>query len=159
MSVGESLPAAYFDALYARQNDPWCFATSPYEQAKYAATLQALATERFDSALEVGCSIGVLTRLLAGRCARVLAVDVAEAALAQARRHCSDLDHVAFERLQVPAEWPRQTFDLIVFSEVLYYLSPDDVSRTARRSRDSLNVHGYCPAGALCSADGLSMQR
>ena len=62
MSVGGSLSAAYFDALYAGKDDPWGFATSPYEQAKYAATLEALATTRFASAFEVGCSIGVLTR-------------------------------------------------------------------------------------------------
>jgi predicted TPR repeat methyltransferase len=160
MSTGGSLPAAYFDALYARENDPWCFATSPYEQAKYAATLQALAAARFANAFEVGCSIGVLTRLLANRCTRLLAVDVAEAALAQARRRCADLDHVALERLQVPDEWPQQTFDLIVFSEVLYYLSPDDVSRTALRSRDSLRPHGtvvlvhyILPTDYPCSGD------
>ena len=47
MSTGGSLSAAYFDGLYAKKNDPWRFATSPYEQAKYAATLQALATARF----------------------------------------------------------------------------------------------------------------
>ena len=61
MSTGESLPAAYFDALYAKENDPWCFATSPYEKAKDVATLQALPVARFTNAFEIGCSIGVLT--------------------------------------------------------------------------------------------------
>ena len=163
MSTGGSLPAAYFDALYAKQGDPWGFATSPYEQSKYAATLQALSGARFANAFEVGCSIGVLTRLLASCCSRLLAVDVAEAALAQARLRCADLNNVVFDRLQVPDEWPQQSFDLLVFSEVLYYLSPDDVSRTARRSRDSLGtqgtvllVHYVLPTDYPCSGDTAS---
>jgi SAM-dependent methyltransferase len=160
MTTGRSLPADYFEALYARENDPWRFASSSYEQAKYAATVEALAGARFPNAFEVGCSIGVLTRLLAKRCDRLLAVDVADAALAQARQRCADLNHVAFDRLQVPEEWPQQTFDLIVFSEVLYYLSPDDVARAARRSRNSLRPHGtillvhyILPTDYPCSGD------
>lgn len=155
-----SLPPAYFDAMYARKNDPWDFATSPYERAKYAATLGALANARFASAFEVGCSIGVLTRLLANQCDRLLAVDVAEAALAQARRRCADLGHVAFERLQVPDQWPQQSYDLIVLSEVLYYMSREDVLHTAQRSRASLSPHGtvllvhyILPTDYPCSGD------
>ena len=160
MSTGGSLPAAYFDALYAKEKDPWRFAASPYEKAKYAATLQALPAARFTNAFEIGCSIGVLTRLLAHRCDRLLAVDVAAGALAQARRRCADLSHDAFEQLQVPDQWPEQSFDLIVLSEVLYYLSPNDVSRTAQRSRDSLRRHGtvvlvhyVLPTDYPCSGD------
>jgi hypothetical protein len=40
--------------------------------------------------------------------------------------------------MQVPNEWPDQSFDLIVLSEVLYFLSPEDIDRCARRTRDSL---------------------
>jgi chemotaxis methyl-accepting protein methylase len=34
--------------------------------------------------------------------------------------------------MQVPDEWPEGQFDLIVLSEVLYFLSPDDVARCVR---------------------------
>jgi len=66
--VSASLPPGYFDALYAASPDPWAFETSAYERAKYAATLDALPARRYRRALEVGCSIGVLTRQLADRC-------------------------------------------------------------------------------------------
>ena len=72
-----TLKPEYFDALYAADPDPWNFAASPYEQAKYALTLNAMPKPRYRSALEVGCSIGVLTRLLASRCDAVLAIDAA----------------------------------------------------------------------------------
>jgi predicted TPR repeat methyltransferase len=163
MNTGGSLSAAYFDALYAKKNDPWRFATSPYEQAKYGATLQALATARFANAFEVGCSIGVLTRMLAPRCSSLLAVDVAEAALTQARRRCADLDNVQFERRQIPRDWPQRSFDLILLSEVLYYLSPADVAHTARLAHGSLRPHGaillvhyVLPTDYPCSGDAAS---
>ena len=106
MTEAASLPPAYFDALYARDDDPWRFATSAYESEKYAATLDALPATRFANAFEVGCSIGVLTRLLATRCDALLAADVAEAALSQARARCADCAHVMVRHMRVPAEWP-----------------------------------------------------
>ena len=69
----QTLKPEYFDALYTADPDPWNFAASPYEQAKYALTLNAMPKPRYRSALEVGCSIGVLTRLLASRCDTVVA--------------------------------------------------------------------------------------
>ncbi len=142
MSAQTSVPPDYFDALYAQDADPWRFASSDYERAKYAATLAALPTARCDAAFEVGCSIGVLTRQLAERCGTLLAVDVAEAALTQARRHCAGLDHVVVQRMRIPEEWPDRRFDLILLSEVLYYLSPIDLVRTAARARASLATGG-----------------
>ncbi len=70
-----SLPANYFEALYARERDPWRFETSGYERAKYDATLNALPKTCYRSGLEIGCSIGVLTERLAKRCERLIATD------------------------------------------------------------------------------------
>jgi trans-aconitate methyltransferase len=124
---------AYFDQLYAADPDPWRFATSFYERAKYLVTLAALPSRRFASGLEVGCSIGVLTRLLAAQCDRLLGVDVSAAPLVQARRTCADLRHVSFRQARIPAEWPAGRFDLVVLSEVLYFLNAEQIAATARR--------------------------
>jgi SAM-dependent methyltransferase len=137
-----SLPPEYFEDLYATDSDPWCFATSDYERAKYDATLAALPGPRFANALEIGCSIGVLTKRLAERCDRLLAIDVAEAALTQARANCADLPQVTFRRGQIPGDWPESRFDLILFSEVLYYLSVTDLDATAARTIASLAPNG-----------------
>jgi cyclopropane fatty-acyl-phospholipid synthase-like methyltransferase len=163
MTEASSLPPSYFDALYARDPDPWRFATSTYERAKYTATLTALPTQRIGTAFEVGCSIGVLTRQLAQRCTSLLAVDVAETALAEARQRCADLPHVTIRRLCIPQEWPADQFDLILFSEVLYYLSPADVAMTARHARRTLRpgctillVHYILPTDYPCTGDAAS---
>lgn len=138
-----SLGGAYFRALYGADPDPWSFATSDYERAKYAATLAALPRRRYRNAFEVGCSIGVLTAALAGRCDRLLAVDIADEPLAAARRRCADRPHVRFARQAVPGQWPDETFDLILLSEVVYYLAPADVDRLCARLRDSLEPGGH----------------
>jgi SAM-dependent methyltransferase len=118
-----TLTAAYFDRLYAEKPDPWDFGASPYEAAKYAATLAALPRPRYRSALEIGCSIGILTTDIAGRCDAVLAVDIAEAALVQARTHNAHHHHVQFSQARFPDSLPASTatYDLIILSEVLYY--------------------------------------
>lgn len=134
-----SIEPGYFDALYAADPDPWRFASSAYEAGKYAATLAALPPRRFADALEAGCSIGVLTRQLARRCDRLLALDVAEAALATAR---AANPGVRFERRRIPQEWPDGRFDLIVLSEVLYYLDADAIRRSA-----ALAVASLAPGG------------
>lgn len=131
MTAPPSLPAGYFEALYAADPDPWRFASSEYEREKYAATLGALTRPRYRRALEVGCSIGVLTAALAPRCDALLAIDLAEAALDQARARCRHLPQVGFARLAVPGDWPAGRFDLILLSEVLYYLDAGDLARLA----------------------------
>jgi cyclopropane fatty-acyl-phospholipid synthase-like methyltransferase len=137
-----TLEAAYFDALYASHPDPWNFAGSRYEQAKYSLTRSSLPRPRYQSALEVGCSIGVLTRLIASRCDAVLGIDAAQMPLIEARRRCADLPSVRFEQMFVPEQWPDGVFDLIVLSEVLYYLNREDVDRLAARVTGSLAPRG-----------------
>lgn len=122
----KTLALEYFEQVYDASDDPWDFATSRYEAEKYAATLAALPRENYRTAFEIGCSIGVLTAQLAARCRSLLAVDVNEKALAQARERCGDLENVNLRLMQIPNEFPGENFDLIVVSEVGYYLSAED---------------------------------
>ncbi|MDT0631490.1 SAM-dependent methyltransferase [Rubrivirga sp. S365] len=145
-----SIAPAYFERLYEGDPDPWAFETSPYEAAKYEATLDALPRARYASAFEVGCANGVLTERLADRCDRVLAVDVAEAALAQARRRCAGRGGVEIRRMAVPGEWPDERsaevdrpFDLVLVSEVGYYLAPPDLDRLRARCAASVGRGGH----------------
>jgi cyclopropane fatty-acyl-phospholipid synthase-like methyltransferase len=140
--LGQTLRPEYFDALYTADPDPWKFAASPYEREKYALTLEAMPKPRYRSALEVGCSIGVLTRSLASRCDTLVAIDAAQTPLIEARRRCADLSGVRFEHMFVPEQWPDGDFELILLSEVVYYLSRDDVDRLAARVTHSLAKGG-----------------
>jgi cyclopropane fatty-acyl-phospholipid synthase-like methyltransferase len=126
-NASESLPPCYFAKMYEADLDPWNFESSPYEKEKYLASLAALPLERYHHAFEIGGSIGVLTRMLAGRCSQLLSIDVSSVAQQRARMRCADQSHVEFKIMQFPREAPDTNFDLIVISEVGYYLSRRDL--------------------------------
>jgi 2-polyprenyl-3-methyl-5-hydroxy-6-metoxy-1,4-benzoquinol methylase len=113
----QTMAPEYFQDLYAHDIDPWKFASSAYEREKYAQTLAALPEARYANALEVGCSIGILTHELASRCEYLLAIDAASAPLDEARRRCEELANVKFAQFFVPGQWPLGQFDLIVLSD------------------------------------------
>lgn len=138
----QSLSAEYFEALYAADPDPWKFRTSPYEAEKYAATLAALPRAHYGSVLEIGCSIGVLTRMLAPRCDRLVALDGSARAIAAARRHCAGLPHVELLQREVPRQWPRGRHDLILLSEVVYYWDEADLAEVAAQTLRALRPGG-----------------
>ena len=125
----KSLGPDYFRDVYQRHADPWNFESSPYEAAKYTATLESLPRRLYPRGLEVGCSIGVLTRRLAARCGTLLSVDVSVQALAKAEARCADLRNVVFELMQIPNQEPPGSFDLVVISEVAYYWDARDLGR------------------------------
>ncbi|WBY16368.1 SAM-dependent methyltransferase [Erythrobacteraceae bacterium WH01K] len=133
-----------FDALFASDPDPWGFESKAYEASKRRATVAMLFPDRFERALEVGCANGVLTGDLASVCEEVLGIDVSSAALRLAETRLADCDHVSLIRAEVPREWPEGTFDLIVFSEILYFLSSKEIAQVADLAWQSLAHDGVC---------------
>jgi SAM-dependent methyltransferase len=133
----------YFDDMYEGDADPWGFESSAYEQRKYAVTMASLPDRHYGSVFEPGCSIGVLTAMLAMRCDRLLATDVVPAALDRARNRLAALRHVTLERRAIPEDWPEATFDLIVLSEIAYYFDESDLERVIERVLDSTVVGAH----------------
>ena len=142
MRKTQSLDAAYFDGLYANKPDPWNFATSDYEARKYDETIAALGDERAGRGLEVGCSIGILTRRLAPLCDRVVATEVSRAALEQAEARCTDVANIEFRLVSGADQSFDGAFGLIVMSEVVYYWDDADLDRVAEGIRRTLSPNG-----------------
>jgi len=137
----ETIAADYFEQKYRTDIDPWRFRSSGYELEKYQSTLAALGRPRFSQALEVGCSIGVLTAQLAPRCDRLVAIDASQTAIDAAR--AGDVPaNVTFDVATLPQQFPAGRFDLIVLSEVLYYFAPPDLVRVAQQCIDALQPDG-----------------
>jgi cyclopropane fatty-acyl-phospholipid synthase-like methyltransferase len=139
--VTSRLSDDYFDHMYAAADDPWELATRWYDQRKYALTLAALPHRRYRHAFEPGCSIGTLTELLATRCDRVTAVDVAEAALRSADARLRDVgarERVTLQRSSLDEPWPPGPYDLVVLSEVAYYLAADALAAVLTRESGRL---------------------
>jgi len=114
--------AERFEGLYAQSSDPWNYCTSDYERGKYAATLAALGSRPYRRALEIGCSIGVFTASLSQRCDTVTAVDFSPRALEIARERLGAIPNVTVGPASFPEQLPHGPWDLVVCSEVLYYL-------------------------------------
>lgn len=116
--------AAYFSELW-RGGDPWDLETSPFEQAKYDAQLALIdaGARRYGRALEIGCAAGAFTRRLAERCDSVVALDIAEPAiaLARARTRTTNIDYRVGNIMQWDAELDGH-WDLVVLAETVCYL-------------------------------------
>jgi predicted TPR repeat methyltransferase len=119
-----------FEALYRGDPDPWGYETSLYERDKYAATLAACGPGPFPQALELGGSIGVFTSHLAARCRHLVSIDAAPTAVAAARARVRDLPQVEVILGSIPTDISRRVYDLVVASEILYYLPPTDLEGT-----------------------------
>ncbi|MBU0791445.1 MAG: class I SAM-dependent methyltransferase [Gammaproteobacteria bacterium] len=132
----------YFDQLYARSSDPWGFRVRWYERRKRALTLAALPHARYRRALELGCANGELAAELADRCDQLLACDFNGRAVALARRRLRELTNTQVEQRQLPGQWPAGEFDLIVVSEVAYYLSDDEFCELLARAIAALPQDG-----------------
>ena len=137
-----STPAGYFDQMYAGSEDPWSLRARWYEQRKRALTVASLTRARYRSAFEPGCSVGALTGQLAARCDRLLATDRVPAAVAAARARVAGHPGVRVEVGTVPDGWPAGRFDLLVLSEVAYYLDPAALDALLDRSAGSLDTGG-----------------
>lgn len=149
MSQGSrsSLGPEYFRTVYAVKDDPFMLDSKWYERRKYALTLASLPKPHYRRALEPGCSIGVLTEQLAARCDHVVSTDVVDSALDSARRRVGDTAAVEFARWSLSDDWstlpaPAEMFDLIVVSEVGYYLDADDLTSAMARAVEHLEVGG-----------------
>lgn len=142
-SQTDSVSSSYFEALYQARPDPWGYETSEYEQQKYAATIAALPHSHYQSALEIGGSIGVLTAQLAPYCNSLLSIDSSATAQTRAKARCQDLPQVRFQTIQVPTEFPVGKFDLIVISEVGYYLCDPDLKQLCQQIINALQLKGH----------------
>jgi cyclopropane fatty-acyl-phospholipid synthase-like methyltransferase len=137
------MPDEYFTSMYADDLDPWGFDTSWYEQRKYEISLALLPRQRYRSAIEPGCSNGALTRRLADRCDRLIAFDLHAGAVEEARRRLAGQPHVEVRHERFPDYWPDDTGDLVVWSEVAYYLGDDNGRRAIDRLDDWLELDGH----------------
>ncbi|CAM3804913.1 bifunctional PIG-L family deacetylase/class I SAM-dependent methyltransferase [Mucilaginibacter galii] len=123
----KTLSADYFQSLYQQTRDPWNFEASDYERQKYQTTLDFLPDSPYPNALEIGCSIGVLTSMLRTKCSHLLSIDISDTALQVAKERLKDYLEVEFEVRAIPHNFPDGNYDLVVMSEVGYYLSMPDL--------------------------------
>jgi SAM-dependent methyltransferase len=138
--MSQPMRASDFEQRYRENVDPWHYRSSAYEAAKYEATLRACGAGPFRCALELGGSIGVFSKLLAPRCRELTTIDFSPTAVLAARVALAG--HPGSRALvgRIPNAIPTGDYDLVVASEVLYYLEPRALEMTLARLGQVLAV-------------------
>jgi glycosyltransferase involved in cell wall biosynthesis/peptidoglycan/xylan/chitin deacetylase (PgdA/CDA1 family) len=146
----------FWEILFDKE-DPWNYG-SAYEQEKYFRQLQMLPTEQPGRALELACAEGYFTRLLAPRVRHLTAADISTKAIERARARCREHQNVDFVQLDLSTDAFPQGMDLIVCSEVLYYLRDEaELASVAGRLAHALQPGGYLlTAHAFVLKDDMS---
>ena len=140
--MSETTTQAFFEAKYASASDPWSFATSEYEIARYKAIIAALGDRRYACAFEPGCSIGVLTALLSKHCDQVYAADISPTAVRHAQQRCQDVGNVQIVCDSLASTEVSGPFDLIILSEIGYYFEAEELQRLITQLVSKLSPHG-----------------
>ena len=132
--------AQQFDRMYDDDaEDPWAFEGSFYEERRRALVLAVLGCRRYGRALEIGCADGRLTEALLERCDQVVALDTSHRAVTAAQERAPS---AAVMQGMAPADLPAGPFDLVLLSEVGYFLTPLELVATLRRCERSLAPGG-----------------
>lgn len=134
---------ARFTELYRGSPDPWRVRSRWYERRKRALALAALPRERYGGVLEPACGNGAFTRELAARCDRLRAFDPVHAATEAARQATADLPHVEIGTGALPGALDADDADLVVHSEILYYLDDGELAETLDRTAGALRHGGH----------------
>ncbi|BBP76415.1 SAM-dependent methyltransferase [Pseudomonas gingeri NCPPB 3146 = LMG 5327] len=160
-----SLPADYFEQLFSASQDPWAFRTRWYETRKRQLTLATLHHQRYARVFEPACANGELSVALAPRSDHLLCMDASPTATELARQRLQGQANVEVRHGYLPRDWPEGRFDLIVLSEIGYYLDPADWQHVIAKACDSLRVGGSIVAChwlnpiAGCPQDGRQVHR
>jgi cyclopropane fatty-acyl-phospholipid synthase-like methyltransferase len=133
-----------FERLYLENPDPWNYRLSPYERQKYERVLTCALKWRSASegALEVGCSVGVFSGMLAGHFDKVTAIDVSREALGAATRYNHTAKNVRFIHRDLQSLDTYDQYDVIFCAEVLYYIGKKDVEIVCRQLDKYLSAQG-----------------
>ncbi|MBW4523134.1 MAG: polysaccharide deacetylase family protein [Scytolyngbya sp. HA4215-MV1] len=132
-----------FETLFATQPDPWKY-TSPYEQTKYEQTLSLLPHGKVNKALELACAEGHFTVQLAAKVKHLTVTDISQIALDRTADRCQQFQHLDFQRLDLVKDTIPGRFNLIVCSEVLYYVGgKDQLVEVAHKITQALEPGGY----------------
>ena len=103
----------------------------------------ALAWRRgADSALEIGCSIGVFSKALAGHFGRVTGTDIAGEALRLAARDTRELTNLRFVRGTLETLALGERHDVIFCAEILYYIAKEQAETVCRKLDEHLSPRG-----------------
>lgn len=131
-----------FEDRFAGDADPWATFTDRDEATKRDAILHAMGPGPWGRVLELGAGNGSNSAAIGPRALRLDATEATESGTRLVARAIEQAPRARAIRLAVPAPLPRPTYDVIVVAELLYYLSPRDMTAVARGVMATLRPGG-----------------
>ena len=151
-----------FEGMYRDIDDPWgCEAAKTSLNNRVFLDILFAADRRFDRVLDIGCGLGGLLssiRQRNGGAGEIVGIDISETAVAKARQK---YPQIRFEQRNLLEQEPwRRDFDLVVMSEVLWYVLADldrfyDRVAVLLAPGGILGVHQYFPRDQRYGRDVL----
>ncbi len=138
---------ADFDRLAVLDEEGWT------ANNHYHRLLLRYVPQGCENALEIGCGTGSFARLLAGRCQRVVGVDLSSEMIRVARARSAQFENVEFELADVMTwEFPKAQFDFICSIATLHHLEQRELFV---KMRDALRPGGVLIVLDLVKSNGL----
>lgn len=131
-----------FDAPHC-DADPWGYESHWYEARRRQLIAAMLPSQQLGDILELGCSTGLITELLAPRSQHVLALELSYPAVERAQQRLQPFPHVRIQHADVRTDWPAQRFDGFLLCDLGYYLEQPHLEGLAQRIRDSAKAHSF----------------
>ena len=117
-----------FNSLYRNSSDPWACSDTKYryQLLKYSKLIALLPKREYRKALDVGCGLGMMSRLLAPYIGEGLGIELSQVAVENAAKISRSFPNLSFKQGDITklGETVEGKYDLIVLADVLYYLSP-----------------------------------
>lgn len=131
-----------FERKFASDPDPWRTWTSSYEQVKRRHLGQVIGPGRYGRVLEVGAGNGSNTHMLASRALRLTVTEGTLTGVRLIREMFDETRRIKVCRLDISDRLPEHRYDLIVISEILYYLKDKPFRNLVREVKRTLQPGG-----------------
>ncbi|MEN4041567.1 MAG: class I SAM-dependent methyltransferase [Anaerolineaceae bacterium] len=134
--LDRSHTAKRFNRFYWLDKDPFGAKDSKYELSKQDRLLEFIAQQENRLSLDVGCGNGFLSRRIAAHCGQLIGIDFSSKAIQLAQQNCAGVTNISLHVDDIRNYEHAEVFNLIICSEVLYYLhgqALDDVVKKLHR--------------------------
>ena len=131
-----------FEAKFRDNPDPWQTFSSRYEAAKREALRHVIGPGRHGRALELAAGNGSNTAMIANAALRLDVCEGTPSGTALIRHKFGADPRISVHCTDLAEPFPASRYDLIVISEVLYYLDDTAFARLARETARTLRPGG-----------------